>query len=161
MLTSEQAWHYLIIPKTLSDNAVEFYISDKANVSEAGSELQLILSKDVSFETIEHEDLIYHLQTNYQKQSEKQALTNIHSDLIEDLLNEAMEMACSDIHIEHFEKMCRIRFRIDGKLVERYTIPDDLYPALINKIKITANLDISEKRLPQDGRIFTYSSQWK
>ena len=60
----------------------------------------------------------------------------------------------SDIHIETFEINCRIRFRIDGKLVERYQFSKEKYPALINKIKIQAHLDIAEKRLPQDGRIF-------
>jgi type IV pilus assembly protein PilB len=44
--------------------------------------------------------------------------------------------------------------RIDGKLIERYVLNPSEYPALINKIKIKANHDISEKRLPQDGRIF-------
>ena len=50
--------------------------------------------------------------------------------------------------------MCiRDRFRIDGKLTERYVIERTQYTPLVNQIKILANLDISEKRLPQDGRI--------
>ena len=60
----------------------------------------------------------------------------------------------SDIHLEPYEHKARIRVRIDGKLVERYNIDIKQYPSLVNKIKIQSSLDISEKRLPQDGRIF-------
>lgn len=153
LISSEQAWHYLIFPKHISNNCITLFASKKSNSNGIRNELQLVLGKSIEFEIIEHEELLFLLQNYYQKQNEKQAISSIHSDIIEDLLNEAMEMSCSDIHIEHFEKTCRIRFRIDGKLIERYTIPEDLYPSLVNKIKITANLDISEKRLPQDGRI--------
>jgi len=55
---------------------------------------------------------------------------------------------------ETYEGASRIRLRIDGKLFERYIIKKDDYPGLINKIKILANLDIAEKRLPQDGANF-------
>lgn len=54
-----------------------------------------------------------------------------------------------------------IRYRIDGLLVERYTIPKTEYPGLVNKIKIKSNLDISEKRLPQDGRFLLKSGSQK
>src|SRR5690606_22898764 len=72
---------------------------------------------------------------------------------LEKILFTAKEIGSSDIHFEPYEKKCRIRFRLDGKLLEQYTIPIDEYPVFINKIKIRAGLDISEKRLPQDGRI--------
>ncbi|MBL4604154.1 MAG: type II/IV secretion system protein, partial [Flavobacteriaceae bacterium] len=57
------------------------------------------------------------------------------------------------IHFEPYELKCRIRFRLDGKLKEYYVISLTEYPVIINKLKIQAGLDISEKRLPQDGRI--------
>lgn len=69
------------------------------------------------------------------------------------ILEEAAKIKSSDIHLEPYEERCRVRFRIDGKLVERYVIPTTEYPAIVNKIKIKSHLDISEKRLPQDGRI--------
>jgi len=56
--------------------------------------------------------------------------------------------------VEVYAEKARIRIRIDGLLVERYHLPQTDYPALINRIKIMAGLDIAEKRLPQDGRIF-------
>src|SRR5690606_32214913 len=52
-----------------------------------------------------------------------------------------------------YEQKCRVRFRLDGKLKEYYVISLEEYPIIINKLKIKAGLDISEKRLPQDGRI--------
>ncbi|MDR1671287.1 MAG: GspE/PulE family protein, partial [Alistipes sp.] len=69
------------------------------------------------------------------------------------LIEEAFDTYASDIHIESYEERCRVRFRIDGKLIERYVVEKGNYASLINQIKIIANLDISEKRLPQDGRI--------
>ena len=57
------------------------------------------------------------------------------------------------MHFEIFADNTRVRFRLDGKLKTFFTPPISDYPALINKIKIKAQLDISEKRLPQDGRI--------
>jgi general secretion pathway protein E/type IV pilus assembly protein PilB len=74
-------------------------------------------------------------------------------DFLYELILEAHSIGSSDIHIESYETECRVRFRIDGKLIERYTLARENYPAMVNKIKIKANLDIAEKRLPQDGRI--------
>lgn len=68
---------------------------------------------------------------------------------------EAYHCYASDLHFEAYEERCRVRFRIDGRLLERYAIGKENYAALVNQIKILANLDISEKRLPQDGRIFS------
>ena len=69
------------------------------------------------------------------------------------LVGEALRDNASDIHLEPYEQRCRIRMRIDGKLAERYVVERAQYMPLVNQIKILASLDISEKRLPQDGRI--------
>lgn len=76
------------------------------------------------------------------------------SDFLSRLILEAYHCYASDLHFEAYEERCRVRFRIDGRLLERYAIGKENYAALVNQIKILANLDISEKRLPQDGRIF-------
>lgn len=73
--------------------------------------------------------------------------------IVQRLLEEAYADRASDIHFEAYESRCRIRFRIDGQLIERHVIEKGRYAALVNRMKILANLDISEKRLPQDGRI--------
>ncbi|HEX8459691.1 MAG TPA: type IV-A pilus assembly ATPase PilB [Pyrinomonadaceae bacterium] len=73
--------------------------------------------------------------------------------LVNVLLVDALQRGASDIHIEPYEKEMRIRFRIDGVLYDVMHPPLRLRDALISRIKIMSKLDISEKRLPQDGRI--------
>ena len=73
--------------------------------------------------------------------------------LVNVLLVDALRRGASDIHVEPYEKELRIRFRIDGVLYDIMHPPLKLRDALISRVKIMAKLDISEKRLPQDGRI--------
>src|SRR4029077_13248805 len=75
--------------------------------------------------------------------------------LVNLMITEAVNMRASDIHVEPYEDKTRIRYRIDGELVERDSPPRRLHSALISRIKIMASIDISEKRKPQDGRIKT------
>ncbi len=69
------------------------------------------------------------------------------------LISNAVHDGVSDIHIEPKEKSARIRCRIDGMLFELMQAPLNMHPAIVSRIKIMANLDISERRLPQDGKI--------
>jgi type IV pilus assembly protein PilB len=69
------------------------------------------------------------------------------------ILTDAIKRGASDIHIEPYEKEYRVRFRIDGILYEIMNPPLKLKDAMTSRMKILAKLDISEKRLPQDGRI--------
>ena len=71
------------------------------------------------------------------------------------LLNKAVEMRASDIHIESSEKKYRVRFRIDGILHDIDTLEEAFYLATVSRIKLLAELDIAEKRLPQDGKFTT------
>src|SRR5690242_2884338 len=73
--------------------------------------------------------------------------------LVNVLLVDSLRRGASDIHIEPYEKELRIRFRIDGVLYDVMHPPLKMRDALISRIKIMSKLDISEKRLPQDGRI--------
>ncbi|BCX50121.1 type IV fimbrial assembly protein PilB [Haloferula helveola] len=74
--------------------------------------------------------------------------------LVQHMLAEAMKMRCSDIHIEPLETSVRIRYRIDGRLVEVDNHPKKLLPAIIARLKVmSGSMSIAEKRLPQDGRI--------
>ena len=73
--------------------------------------------------------------------------------LVSLLITNAMETRASDIHIEPFENRLVVRYRIDGVLHEVESPPKRLSAAVISRIKIMANLDIAERRLPQDGRI--------
>ena len=73
--------------------------------------------------------------------------------LVHLLISEAVNLRASDIHVEPFEDRIRIRYRIDGMLVERDSPPKRLQGALLSRIKILAKLDIAERRRTQDGRI--------
>ncbi|MEW6684940.1 MAG: type IV-A pilus assembly ATPase PilB [Candidatus Edwardsbacteria bacterium] len=73
--------------------------------------------------------------------------------LVNYLLTEAVKTGASDIHIEPYEKILRIRFRIDGVLREIMSPPPRMQAALVSRIKILSRLDITERRKPQDGRI--------
>ena len=74
-------------------------------------------------------------------------------NLVNSLIQRAVREGASDIHVEPFRDKSRVRFRIDGVLYEVMTLRPELHPALISRLKVMANLDISERRLPQDGRI--------
>lgn len=75
------------------------------------------------------------------------------------LLVRAITMRASDVHIEPHQRRVRVRFRIDGLLQEVMSVPKDLQFALASRIKIIANLDIAERRQPQDGRCTLVSPQ--
>jgi type IV pilus assembly protein PilB len=73
--------------------------------------------------------------------------------LVNLILLDAIKKGASDIHVEPYEKDFRVRFRIDGTLYEVMKPPSKLKAALVSRLKIMSELDISERRLPQDGRI--------
>lgn len=75
--------------------------------------------------------------------------------LIDSIIDNAVKARTSDVHIEPFEDYVKIRYRIDGELQEVLRTPKDTMGALVTRIKILSNLNIAEKRLPQDGRIIT------
>lgn len=69
------------------------------------------------------------------------------------IIRDAIDRQASDIHFEVYGQKTQIRFRIDGVLADVATPPREIYSACVSRVKIMANLDIAEKRLPQDGRI--------
>jgi general secretion pathway protein E len=73
--------------------------------------------------------------------------------LVHDLITRAVEAQASDIHVEPAEDSVRVRYRIDGVLATVETLPPSLRAAVTSRIKIMANLNIAERRLPQDGRV--------
>ena len=73
--------------------------------------------------------------------------------LVNAILADAAKRRCSDIHIEPYEKIFRVRFRVDGVLQEIMSPPLRLKNALVSRLKVMAGLDIAERRLTQDGRI--------
>src|SRR5262249_31053545 len=73
--------------------------------------------------------------------------------LVNAMIAQALEKRSSDIHIEPFEKEFRVRFRVDGVLFNQEAPPRELKAAVISRLKLMAKLNITERRLPQDGRI--------
>ena len=73
--------------------------------------------------------------------------------LVDSCLNDAIAVGASDIHIEPYEDIVRIRYRIDGMLYENTAFSPKMYPAVSTRIKIISKLNIAERRIPQDGRI--------
>jgi len=73
--------------------------------------------------------------------------------LVDSILKDAIKARTSDIHIEPFDNYVKIRYRIDGQLHEKQRLSKDSLASLVTRIKILSNLNIAEKRIPQDGRI--------
>lgn len=154
-ITSEQAWHYGIVPKLDDRGKKVFYcLHCTAEVLE---ELELIFGESVQLIEADEQKLNHELIVNYparkQTANRMNQIEGDYSSFLPNLIYEARTLKSSDIHIEIYDQQCRVRYRVDGKLAERYRFSKEKYPALVNRIKIQANLDIAEKRLPQDGRI--------
>ncbi len=75
------------------------------------------------------------------------------AEIVSSIFAYAARNRASDIHIEPAEGKTRVRFRIDGVLQERLSLPQEIHPSVVSRVKILANLKIDEKRIPQDGRI--------
>lgn len=84
---------------------------------------------------------------------ENDVVNNPSVRLVDSIIKEAVPYRASDIHIEPFEKVVKVRYRIDGDLQERAEFPINSYSAICARIKIMAGLNIAERRIPQDGRI--------
>ena len=160
LITGEQAYAYRIIPIAKKEQGITFKTDteDKENLSQ---ELSIVLGNAIFLEADSKENIQLYLEKNYRKRAQKQAQSRLQysEDFLLNIIHEAKEIGSSDIHFEIFEKQARVRLRIDGKLMEKYMISLEEYPKIINRIKIMAGLDISEKRLPQDGRINLTSEQ--
>jgi len=166
LLSKEQAWHYRVLPKEKTGNGLHLYCEENTPMAELQAELEILLDCDIYLEYLPASDINRLLSTYYIKDSAQQSNASLHTgqdadNFLLNLIREAKNLKSSDIHIETYEQKCRVRMRIDGMMVERYLLKKDDYPALINKIKILSNLDIAEKRLPQDGRINYAYQQYK
>ena len=153
LISAEQAYHYRVIPHTQQNGSITFK-TDTETSQVLKNELAIILGKEIALVSVSSKDIDQYLTVNYRKRktSTQTELTDS-QDLLLNIIEEAKNLGSSDIHFEAFEHIKRVRFRIDGKLLERYMIPVAEYPKIINQLKVKAGLDIAEKRLPQDGRI--------
>lgn len=160
LLSASEAGEYQLVPVRRQGAEVCCYGIEGRDYGDACTELEVLYGWEVTIEPIAEEELQRLLLQYYRPNTTPQTpatgrLTDISSGpgFLTALIGEALRDYASDIHIEPYEERCRVRFRIDGKLAERYVVERTQYAPLVNQIKILANLDISEKRLPQDGRI--------
>ncbi len=152
-ITSDQAFHYRIVPVDEKETGL-ICKTDHDVLENLLAELLIVLDTPIVLEKCEREELQRLLATNYRRTEQgANGKLEYSSDFLEKLLVTAKNVGSSDIHFEPYEKRCRVRFRLDGKLIEQFTVSLAEYPTIVNKIKIKADLDIAEKRLPQDGRI--------
>ncbi|HAF13200.1 MAG TPA: type IV-A pilus assembly ATPase PilB [Blastocatellia bacterium] len=134
---------------------VVFEGADTKNSNGGITHADLVSLDTIDFDTDRTEDVEV-LEDN--EEIDLSTLSRISEDapvvrLVNVLLVDALRRGASDIHVEPYEKELRIRFRIDGVLYDVMRPPLKMRDALISRVKIMSKLDISEKRLPQDGRI--------
>lgn len=147
IILDEIAFHTRLIPRCIvaATDQLEQLIAQILSASE--------LNKLEIFSALQLEEIIIPTETE-----EEQIITVNEIDdqpivrFVQNILLDAIHRKASDIHFEPYEKHLRIRFRIDGILAEMATAPIHLAQRIIARIKIMAHLDISERRLPQDGR---------
>lgn len=134
--------HYAVAPEPIIADAINRYypLEGAKQVIEELEEEEKEL-QEVEFGAIEEKDIM------------AMATEAPIIKLVNSILYQAVKRGASDIHIEPFEKEMSVRYRIDGIMYVVMTPPKRLQGALISRIKIMANLNIAEKRLPQDGRI--------
>ena len=158
LISAEMAWNYGVIPADKQDNLLSFYIKESAQIQLAKEDLEILTGLSVEMIPVDDEQIQRTLGKIYRRSGNKVAEQNGRDlgdkdDFLLRIVHEARAAGSSDIHIEIYDEEARVRIRIDGHLVEKYKIDKTEYPEIVNKVKIKSNLDITEKRLPQDGRI--------
>ena len=139
-------------PVVASETSISEAITKFYGEVQSGEELTKVM-KDLGAEGGEDLELAAEEQEMDLAALEKAAEEAPIIKLVNLVLTDAVKRGASDIHVEPYEKELRVRFRIDGILQSVMTPPLKLKDAITSRIKIMAKLDISEKRLPQDGRI--------
>lgn len=175
VITEKVARRYELIPIAIEENNLTVAMADPINFF-AREDVQLMTGlKVVPVISLKNEimdaiDKFYHssvsdelyeeLDNNFVDKYDdlnSDSLAEINNAPIVKLLNsiieQAVKMKASDIHIEPSEKTIRVRYRIDGELVEMLTPSMNAHSAIVTRIKIMAKLNIAEKRVPQDGKV--------
>ncbi len=170
----------MVLPLALEGNVMKIAMPDPTNY-DVLQKLQFVLNRDIQPVLAVQEQIQEAINRNY-GQSETESVDSMLSEftdtqieftqtesmsslanadesdapvvrLVNLMIVEAIGQRASDIHIEPFADRVRVRYRIDGILIERDAAPRRLMAPMISRIKIMSNIDISEKRRPQDGRI--------
>ncbi|HCW53499.1 MAG TPA: type II secretion system protein GspE [Clostridium sp.] len=169
---------YVLIPFGFEDNKIKVTLADPLNIFaiddvaiSTGFEIESFISKredilkyiGIYYSSQQVDNAVIQLLKENSNKADKNAKTSVDTldetnsspvvKMVDYLFKNAIEMKASDIHIEPYENYIRIRYRIDGKLKEINNLGIDSLGPLVTRIKILSNLNIAEKRIPQDGRI--------
>ncbi|WP_232632985.1 GspE/PulE family protein [Tenacibaculum maritimum] len=151
MITKELAWYYRAVPEKENNEEILFFVDEEKDQKQIIKELSVFLGKKVKVISKKTSEIEKLLILKYRTSSEE-AEKKIKVGILEEIMYEAIDFKSSDVHFEIYENYMRVRYRIDGVLIEKRKIKKELYLEIVNVIKIQSNLDITEKRLPQDGR---------
>lgn len=181
ILPESLARKYELLAIGKKDNKIVLAMVDPLNIF-AIDDVKLYLKTELETVIVNRDKLLGYIDRLYSKDSAKRALEEfeerytpaeiedigiidkmeVNSAPIVKLLNSIIEQSvrdkASDIHIEPYEDEVRIRFRIDGDLREIMTLPKSSLAAVVTRIKIMGNMNIAEKRIPQDGRVEAFIS---
>ena len=174
LIKTELILRYHIIPLNRDDTALYIGVSDPTDHAafsaisfHTGLMIRLMLMDEMMLDHL----IQLHCQPNILYSQVETALAKVHpvteqtalqeqeendepiAELANQILHDAIRKNISDIHFEPFAEYCRIRFRRDGLLYEAATLPTHISLRLLTRLKIMANMNIAERRLPQDGRI--------
>jgi len=180
LIPAHFAKHYILIPVSKIGNHLTVAISDPMNIF-AVDDIKTLTNLEVDMVVATESDIKDAIE-NYYKASDQEGISEIleHEEgrelevvteqefdaekiaeeskkapivkIVDLILAEAIKKRASDIHVEPEEDLLRIRYRVDGKLQEVFTLPKKDQNAALARLKIMSHLDITESRLPQDGR---------
>lgn len=178
MVSHETARRYTLVPIAVEDGKLTVAIADPMNFQalddvrlQSKMEVRPVLaaSSDIKsaivriYEQTQTDEAVEDLNKEYTLEEVELLSEEINENidnapvvrLVNLIINQAINSRASDVHIEPMEKNVRVRFRIDGELYEQLTITKPAHAAVVTRIKIMGDMDIAEKRLPQDGRVQT------
>ncbi|GHS98445.1 type II secretion system protein E [Synergistales bacterium] len=163
-----------LIPLSITDDGVLMIAMSNPLDLLAQDEIRMLTGREIkigvttSTEIKNNLDRLYDLQSNLEEavvevmgdiEIPQEAFGEANPDdapviqLVSNVLEQAVRENASDVHVEPYEKMARVRYRVDGALYTAFDYPVALHPAVSARLKIMSNIDITEKRKPQDGRI--------
>lgn len=176
-LISEQlARKYIVLPVEKEQKSVTVAMADPLNYY-AIDDIKRVTGLDVKPAISAKSDILNAIEMYYGNESAEKAVEDLKNEyslvnfeelaqisenevsnapvvrLINSIIQHAIKVGASDVHIEPMEEDMRVRFRVDGDLQEVMRSSKTAHPAVITRIKIIGNMDIAEKRIPQDGRV--------
>lgn len=149
LVPEKLARKYNLFPMELDEDSLIIGIEEE-NIY-AAQDLKLVTGKNIILKQVSGEEVLENIELCY---GDSIDIDDDYANyLFQDILQKAVKEKASDIHIEPFSDLLKIRMRVDGNMKEMLNLALDLYPPLSSVVKYKANMDITEKRLPQDGRI--------